>query len=372
MDAPAKGVLKRADFDRLLEALQADGRRLLGPTKHGEAIVFGPIERSSDLPIGWGDDQDAGRYRLTRRTDAALFGYAVGPDAPKRFVYPPERRLWRARKTGNGLAFEAALETPKLALLGVRPCDLAGLAVLDAALAQGPYVDAAFQAARAETLIVAVQCGAPAQTCFCASTETGPRAEAGFDLALTELISEDAHAFLLEAGGARGAAIMAALPLSPAEPRHIEAAADLAHAAEAAMTRRLETKGLPERLKASAEHPRWSDVAARCLACGACTQVCPTCFCASVEDRTDLEGGVAERVRRWDSCFAAGFSELDGAPARASTRARYRQWMTHKLSAWTEQFGMLGCVGCGRCVTWCPVGIDITEEAAAIQAEGAP
>ena len=103
------------------------------------------------------------------------------------------------------------------------------------------------------------------------------------------------------------------------------------------------------------------------MACGNCTLVCPTCFCATVQDTTDVSGTV-ERDREWASCFDVEHSYLHGGSVRETTRARYRQWMTHKLSTWWDQFGTSGCVGCGRCVTWCPVGIDITEEAAAIRA----
>lgn len=94
--------------------------------------------------------------------------------------------------------------------------------------------------------------------------------------------------------------------------------------------------------------------------------VCPTCFCTGVEDVTALAGDVTERVRKWDSCFTADFSYQHGGVVRESTKSRYRQWLTHKLSSWVDQFGSSGCVGCGRCITWCPTGIDLTAEVAAI------
>ena len=133
------------------------------------------------------------------------------------------------------------------------------------------------------------------------------------------------------------------------------------------MGRTLDTKGIKELLYRNYENPRWDDVAKRCLTCGNCTLVCPTCFCTTVEDVTDLTGEHVERWRKLDSCFTMDFSYIHGGSIRSSPRARYRQWMTHKLATWIDQFGTSGCVGCGRCITWCPVGIDITEEAAAIR-----
>jgi formate hydrogenlyase subunit 6/NADH:ubiquinone oxidoreductase subunit I len=133
------------------------------------------------------------------------------------------------------------------------------------------------------------------------------------------------------------------------------------------MGRSLDTVGLKDLLYSSADSPVWDDVAQRCLACGNCTAVCPTCFCTTVEDVSDLTGDHVQRDRVWDSCFNADFSYLHGGSVRESTRSRYRQWMTHKLGSWHDQFGMSGCVGCGRCVTWCPAAIDITEEAAALR-----
>ena len=127
--------------------------------------------------------------------------------------------------------------------------------------------------------------------------------------------------------------------------------------------------GVHDLLYNNFEHPFWDDVGARCLACGNCTMVCPTCFCVTVEDSTDLAGDVAERRRRMDSCFSTAFTYVYGGSTRTSTRARYRQWLTHKLAGWVDQFGAVGCVGCGRCITWCPVGIDLTAEVASLRAQ---
>jgi ferredoxin len=128
----------------------------------------------------------------------------------------------------------------------------------------------------------------------------------------------------------------------------------------------LETKDLKDKLLNQLENPHWEDIASRCLGCTNCTLVCPTCFCHSVEEVADLTQDRIVRERQWDSCFNLAFSHSGGGSVRNDIRSRYRQWMTHKLAYWIDQFGSSGCVGCGRCITWCPVGIDLTAEVATL------
>jgi ferredoxin len=229
-----------------------------------------------------------------------------------------------------------------------------------------PARDADYAAARAATFIVAVACGSPAETCFCTSMGTGPAPGEGYDLALTEVLDGE-HRFVVTVGSERGAEVVEQVTHRAAERDDDEAAQAVVDEAARVIDRHLDTVGLPALLDEEVEHPLWEDVAQRCLACGNCTAVCPTCFCTSVDDVSDLTGQQAERWRVWDSCFTAGFSYVHGGPVRSSTASRYRQWMTHKLGTWHAQFDTSGCVGCGRCLTWCPVGIDITTEAAALR-----
>ncbi len=356
----------------LIQTLAGSGYAVIGPTVRAGAIVYDEVRGVADLPAGWTDRQEAGRYRLERREDGALFGYAVGPHSWKRFLHPPAELLWRARRTEDGFAVEAAPPSPpRFAFLGVRACELHAIAIQDRVFLGGTYRDTGYAARREGAFVVAVNCGTAGGTCFCASMGTGPGVSAGFDLALTELVGDGAHAFLVEAGSEAGARVLAGLASQPATQAALAAAEAVVEGARAGMGRRMETAGLKELLQSNPEHPRWDDIAARCLACANCTMVCPTCFCTTVSDRTDLAGGEATREKRWDSCFTADFSFIHGGAVRASRRSRYRQWMTHKLAHWIDQFGTSGCVGCGRCITWCPVGIDITEEAAAIRAQRA-
>ena len=365
----APRVVDGAGLRELLGLLVADGRRVLGPTVRGGAIVVDEIDDIEALPQGWTDRHEPGRYRLQRRADRALFGYVVGADSFKRAFFSPRAVLLRAKRTDGSFVVldPSAVTPPRVALFGARACDLEALAVLDRVLADPKLPDGDYLARRRDAFVVAVQCGQAAATCFCASMGTGPRATSGFDLALTELL-EGEHRFLVEEGSPAGAAMLARLASGPATAED-QAAADraLQHAA-AGMVRSLDTTALRELLFASVEHPRWEQTAARCLSCTSCTMVCPTCFCSTVEDVTDLAGEVAERARRWDSCFTVGHSIVHGGPVHASVASRYRQWLTHKLAAWLDQFGTSGCVGCGRCITWCPAGIDLTEEVAALRA----
>jgi sulfhydrogenase subunit beta (sulfur reductase) len=214
-----------------------------------------------------------------------------------------------------------------------------------------------------------VACSTPAETCFCTSMGTGPAPGAGYDLALTEVLDEDGHRFVVRVGTDRGEEVLRHVPQRPVEPTDDDAATAVVQTAADTIDRHLDTSGLPSVLDAEVEHPLWEEVAQRCLACGNCTAVCPTCFCTSVEDVSDLSGDIDERNRVWDSCFSQEYSQLHGGAVRTSTSARYRQWLTHKLAAWPEQFGMSGCVGCGRCITWCPAAIDLTAEVVALRNE---
>jgi sulfhydrogenase subunit beta (sulfur reductase) len=369
----APAVVSLDGLEALIRLLRADGYRVLGPTVRDGSIVHGDLVELDDLPRGWTDEQGPGTYRLRRRDDDALFGFAVGPSSPKRELFPPRHRLWTATSEGDA-TFEVREEEhvpARIAFLGVRACELAAIAIQDRVFLQGPYEDEVYAAKRSDLLLVAVECGAPAETCFCASMGTGPAVEQGADLVLTELLDGE-HRLLVRATSEDGSALLERIDHRAATGEDLAARDAVLAASTTAMGRELETDGLHDLLLGNLDHPRWDDVASRCLACTNCTLVCPTCFCSTVEDTTDLTGEHAYRDRRWDSCFGLEFSHAGPASVRSSTKARYRQWMTHKLATWIDQFGTSGCVGCGRCITWCPVGIDLTEEAAAIRRTATP
>ena len=357
-------VIERPDLQSLFDALVARGYVPVGPKVREGAIVYDELRRVQDLPEGWTENQDAGTYRLERRGDSALFGFNNGPHSWKKYLFPPRSKLWDGRKTKDGgfTVTEAEDSEKPLAFIGVRSCDLRAIEVQDKVFMNERHPDPLYAGRRDKALIIVVNCGQAAKTCFCSSMDTGPRAQGGYDLALTEILGDNDHYFLAEPGSREGFSLLADVPHREAGDDHVAAAGECTKHAEEQMGRRIEISDLKDLLYRNYDNERWDALESRCLACGNCTMACPTCFCSKVEDVTDLTGDHAERWREWDSCFTMDFSYIHGGHVRPTTRSRYRQWLIHKLAAWLDQFGTSGCVGCGRCITWCPVGIDLTEE----------
>ncbi|OAN51484.1 4Fe-4S dicluster domain-containing protein [Magnetospirillum moscoviense] len=363
--APLAVILDQAGLDGLLTAIRAKGWRTIGPRVADDAVIYDEIETVADLPMGVGDEQKGGYYRLKARGDQALFGYTSGAQGWKRVLYPPRQKLFSAKRTASGFTIDPmAQPDAPLALIGVRACEMAAINVQAKVFGDKDFADPGYQGRLKGALIVAVECTRAGDTCFCDSMGTGPEVGTGYDIKLVEMVGKAGVTYVATAATDKGAKLLKAAKGKPAAEADLAAAAKAVKAA-AKQSRKMET-ATSAKLKDVPEHARWDQVAARCMTCGNCTMVCPTCFCTTVEDVTDLKGDHAERWRKWDSCFTVDFSYIHGGAIRTEVRSRYRQWITHKLSTWHDQFGQAGCVGCGRCITWCPVGIDITEEVAAI------
>lgn len=376
MDSSTYHVIDPSALDPLFVALQETGYTLIGPTVRDNTIVYDEIGNVQALPSGWVDEQAPGTYRLKKREDGAFFGFNLGPQSWKRFLFPPALKLFDAvRSVGGVVAIENGINGSngenhlpsgngfgKLALIGVRACELNAILVQDRTLMGGAYTDSHYASLRKEAFILAVNCGQSAATCFCTSMNTGPNVGEGFDISLTEVMDDGLHYFLVEVGSDKGRAMLNRIPYREASQDETNAARSVVENTASSMKKKMDTSGIKALLQENPDHPHWDVVANRCLSCANCTLVCPTCFCHTIEDTTDLTGNFAERWRKWDSCFALDFSYIHGGSIRTSRKARYRQWLTHKLANWIDQFGTSGCVGCGRCITWCPVGIDLTEE----------
>ena len=356
-------ALAKDNLSLLIQLLREDGYEVLGPRMGEGAIVYGPLESAEEIPRGWIEEQAPGHYRLKRDPDNRFFAFTLGPQSWKKYLHPPSLCLYKTRKTDRGLEFESDSWNKKQAFLGVRACEMEAILKQDRVFLEQPHPDKPYQERRESVFLIGVNCSRAGGACFCVSTETGPTLKSGDDITLTEL----EEIFLMEARSERGRSVLDRLPAEEASPQELSEATRQEEQVRRQMGRELNTDGLPELLKSNLNHPRWKDVGDRCLTCGNCTMVCPTCFCFSVEEMTDLAGLESQRVRHWDSCFSEQFTLTSGHCQRSGAEARYRQWMTHKLATWHDQFDESGCVGCGRCIVWCPVGIDITEEAAAIR-----
>lgn len=359
-----------AGLEALVRVLRAGGYKVVGPVVRDGVIAYDEITAGDDLPTGCTVDQRPGHWRLHHGDDGTRFAYTPGAASWKQFVFPARQEVLRVRRADGSWAVSRppAPERP-LALIGARDCELRALHVLDRVLLDHDHPDPRYATRRAGTFVVAVTCGVPSATCWCTSMEGGPHPRSGYDLLLTELVDDEyGHRLLAEAGTERGAEVLRCLPgHEPTEADQL-AAERVVDGALARLPVRLPGAELPGLLAGTERHPRWDDVAARCLSCGNCTMVCPTCFCSTFGDHTVLDPDETVREQQWASCFQLDHSNLGGRPVRATTAARYRQWLTHKLQTWPEQFGTHGCVGCGRCTTWCPAGIDLVEEATALTA----
>jgi sulfhydrogenase subunit beta (sulfur reductase) len=361
-------VLDDKDLQSLFDYLNSRQFRLLGPTLSHSAIIYDDIEKADDIPRGFRDQQAGGKYRLLKTDTPARFDYVVGQHSWKKYLFPPEKTLFEVHRKAGGFEISEKKEASlPLAIIGIRSCDLAAIEILDKIMMEGPYQDLFYKQTRKNLMMIAVNCTRPSGTCFCTSMKTGPKAESGFDLVLTEVIEENQHYYIVESGSKNGEELLKELPVRKASQAQLKKADQLLNKAAGKMGRSLYTDNLKEILISNFENQRWDMTAERCLGCGNCTLVCPTCFCTNIKDTTNLDGLIAYRCREWDSCFTIEHSYISGGSIRTSAKARYRQWLTHKLGYWLDQFGMSGCVGCGRCITWCPVGIDITEEARAIR-----
>lgn len=364
MNSPTCHLIDPPVLGALFSALQERNYAIIGPTLRDNSIVYDEIMSTDELPTGLGDEQMPGAYRLREKADKAVFGFNLGPHSWKKFLFPPAVKLFAATRENGRVVVDGSenAQVKPYAFIGVRACELQAIRLQDQVFTSGGFIDAHYASLREHSFIVAVNCAQSAATCFCVSMNSGPEVGQGFDLCLTEVLGDGVHYFLIQAGSDKGAEILEEIPHREPSPDEIEAGDRVIDRTTRTIRKKLDTTDIKLLLQHNSDHPRWDAVANRCLSCANCTMVCPTCFCHNIEDTTDLTGNHAERWRKWDSCFTLDFSYIHGGSIRTSRKSRYRQWITHKLANWEDQFGSSGCVGCGRCITWCPVGIDITEE----------
>lgn len=357
-------------LQQLINILRDNGYSCIGPQVKDNAIIYDDLTHARQLPWGVRDHQRPGEYLLEQTNENQAFSWANGPQGLKPLLFKASETVWTVKKNATGhLEFiPEKLPQKPLAVFGVRACDIAGMLVQDKILINDKYVDTRYQQRRESLFIIAVNCTYSSNNCFCVSAGTGPEVKESYDLLMTELD----NGFTISAGTARGEQILKNLPLTEASPQQQNESIHRVQQNAASQSKRIpldNQRGLRDLLFSNLEHPRWKEVADRCLSCGNCTLVCPTCFCHTETDHPAIDDSESKHIKEWDSCFTAGHSDVGGHILRDDTRKRYRQWLTHKVGSWFDQFDTSGCIGCGRCITWCPVGIDITEELAAISGE---
>ncbi len=352
-----------AVLSQIMDILHSRGYTIIGPKVRSSAVVLDELVSSNQLPLGWRDHQAPGVYTAGKTSNTGFFQTTCGPRSWKWYLYPPRARLFKVRPENGGPRLDrAAQPAVSYAFLGMRACDLKAMEILDGVLSRQVFQDPDYQAVRRKLFIVAANCLQPGQTCFCAVMDAGPRARSGFDLVLNEICEPGRNDFIVEVGSRRGMELLSAVNCPPAASEDVDRVRRMADEAAAIMRRNVQLTANGSLFEARFEHPHWNSLEQRCMACGNCTLVCPTCFCHTIEDGGSLIEHTAERWRQWDSCFNLAFSYIHGGSVRSSIASRYRQWLCHKLSTWQEQFDISGCVGCGRCRTWCPAGIDLIEE----------
>ena len=276
MDA-SQYICTLEQFQQILDALKNEGYKTYGPTLQNQVIIYDEIQSAQDLPIGWMDEQDPGRYRLKPRSDKAYFGYNLGPHSWKKYLFPPREKLFSVRRQENGLTLFQESDTPieKMAFLGVRACEIQAILIQDKVFQNKIDTYTQYKQRREQLFILAVNCTRSVNTCFCVSMGAGPEVTESYDLALTEIINEKEHYFVLQIGSERGRLLCGPLSLVKAKENQCQSAKALVKKNEEQMMRRVDNEHVHEMLSKSWDCKRWDKVAKRCINCAACVNFCP-------------------------------------------------------------------------------------------------
>lgn len=337
-------IIKREEIPHFSEHIISKGYSLFAPVKGESKHSFKKINEEQVEEIS---------LDFIRTTMPPL----------KTLLIPPEEKLFRIK---DGKIEETLLNANgRTAILGVHPCDVNAMNLLERVYMDRPE-DPYFEARRKNLLVIALNCKNAEEYCFCTSFGTGPSLEEGFDLLLTDL----GDRFLMEVGSKKGSELISDFYMPQATSTDILEKDDSIRMVKSSIRRHVNTAGLQKIMTGAIYNPIWSELAGKCTGCGICNMVCPTCFCFNVVDEPELDSGCVLRTRTWDGCLLWEYAEVAlGGNFRRDLTARIRQFANHKMNYWINQYGALGCVGCGRCIEQCPVGIDITNVVARLRGE---
>ncbi|ABO48689.1 4Fe-4S ferredoxin, iron-sulfur binding domain protein [Desulforamulus reducens MI-1] len=331
-------ILNKSETASLLDKL-ANEYRVIAPVEKEGLVQFAAIQKGEEAKLDYMNAKKPG----------------------KEILFPQSEELYSYTVDAEGVRMQDNVDPKATIVFGMRPCDVKSMVLLDNVFKNDQYEDVYYLTRRANTLIVGLGCNEPSATCFCSSMSCGPFAKEGSDIFLTDI----GEAYVVEGISEKGKELLAKLGLAEASAEAKGQAAKLQEETKADGSVNIE--GLAEKLGGMFEHPYWDSLYEKCLGCGACTYLCPTCHCFDIADEaTDCNGC---RVRNWDACMFPLFTlHGSGHNPRPGGKARWRQRLMHKFNYFVERYNATACVGCGRCIKNCPVNLDIRQVLADVRA----
>jgi len=345
------------ELTQIVAVLMAEGYTVIGPKDKKLALNLEKLSSPDELALGFVSEEKEGYYRLKPAKTLAIDA-AKPMNSPKYYTEKANQLLYTASQVNNQWEFKTAVVEPEpIAFFGLNACDVASLYILDLTFKQ-EFKDPVYEKNRqAVQFVVGVNCTHPGNNCFCSTYNTGPRLTYPYDLGLTCL----GETYLVEAGSQKGKEVLAKLKSEPASQAHLQQKETLLEKAKKQMSKAFNLKKACQVLADNYEHPYWDEPSERCLSCANCINVCPTCYCYQIYRRANLSADEVAVFRSLDACHHLEFAAVHGGNFRPRRVDRLRHWVNHKIFWTIEQYGVPGCVGCGRCITWCPTAIDITE-----------